>query len=353
MPAMLNIAGIFYSMNIPHPTVSVVLPVFNGAATLPTAVDSILAQSFTDFELILVDDGSTDCTLKIVKGYVAQDERVRGFTIPHSGVATAANAGLSKVRAPLIARMDADDYSMPERLAQQVTYMHGHPEIGILGTCVKFGGNRETAGGYARYVDWTNTLLTPEEIRLRRFQEAPFAHPSTMYRTKLVDRFGGYKTGNLPEDYELWLRWMSFGVKAAKLPTTLLVWNDPPDRLSRTGEQCMVDNFYKMKSPYLADWLHKNVSPTRRIYVIGAGKTSRQRALILEQYGIVITGWIDVDPNKIGNIVNGKRVVGREILEQETCFAIAYLAGHDANDQLEEFMHTKGYKLGKDYILAS
>lgn len=340
-------------MNTHPPSVSVVMPVFNGADTLATAIDSILAQTFSDFELILIDDGSTDFTLEIIKGYIAQDERVRGFTMPHSGVAAAANAGLSKVRARLIARMDADDYSMPERLAQQVAYMHGHPEIGLLGTRVEFGGNRETAAGYARYVDWTNTLLEPEELRLRRFQEAPFAHPSTMYRTDLIERFGGYKTGNLPEDYELWLRWMSLGIKTAKLPSTLVVWNDPPSRLSRTGEQCTTDNFYKMKSPYLADWLHNNVSPDRNIYVIGASKTSRNRALLLEKSGVVITGWIDVDPNKIGNIVNGKRVVGREILDQEHCFAVAYLAGHDANDQLEEFLKTKGYTLGKDYILAS
>lgn len=340
-------------MNTPPPTVSVVMPVYNGATTLATAVDSILAQTFTDFELILVDDGSTDFTLEIIKGYVAQDERVRGFTIPHSGVATAANAGLSKVRARLIARMDADDYSMPERLAQQVAFMYGHKEIGILGTCVEFGGNRETAAGYARYVDWTNTLLTSDEISLRRFQEAPLAHPSTMYRTELVERFGGYKTGNLPEDYELWLRWMSLGVKASKLPEKLLIWNDPPNRLSRTGEQCSTENFYKMKTPYLADWLHSNVSPEKNIYILGAGKTSRQRALLLEKSGVVIAGWIDVDPKKIGNIVHGRKVTGRETLEKESSFAVAYLAGHDANDQLEEFMSTNGYTLGKDYILAS
>ncbi|SIO41982.1 glycosyltransferase [Halodesulfovibrio marinisediminis] len=340
-------------MHIYPPIVSVVMPVYNGAKTLNTAVDSILAQTFTDFELIIIDDGSTDFTLEVINGYVAQDERVRGFTIPHSGVAAAANFGLSKTRARLIARMDADDYSMPERLAQQVSYMHGHPEIGILGTCVEFGGNRNTAGGYARYVDWTNTLLEPEEISLRRFQEAPFAHPSTMYRAELVERYGGYKLGNLPEDYELWLRWMALGIKAAKLQEKLVVWNDPPNRLSRTGEQCTVENFYKMKSPYLADWLHNYVSPEKNIYVIGAGKTSRQRALLLEQSGVVIKGWIDIDPNKIGNIVNGKRVVSRAILDQKHCFSVAYLGGHDANEQLEEFMQTKGYTLGEDYILAS
>ena len=340
-------------MSTTIPSVSVIIPVYNGAQTLSTAVESILAQTFTDFELILIDDGSTDFTLEIIKGYVAQDQRVKGYSIPHTGVAGAANAGLAKARAKFIARMDADDFSKPERLAKQVAFMNSHPEIGVLGTQVEFGGDRETAGGYARYIDWTNTLLTHEDISLHRFQESPYANPSVMFRTELVHKFGGYKSGNLPEDYELWLRWISLGVKTAKLSSALVIWNDPPTRLSRTSEACSIESFYKMKTPYLANWLHDNVSPDRPIYVIGAGKMSRQRALLLEKSGVVIKGWIDVDPKKIGNIVNGKRVHGRDILKKENCFAVAYLAGHDANDQLEEFMLSEGYIPGKDYILAS
>lgn len=344
---------ILTSMSTYIPSVSVIIPVFNGAKTLSTAVDSILAQTFTDFELILVDDGSTDFTLEIINGYVAQDHRVRGYSIPHSGVAIAANTALSKARAELVARMDADDFSKPERLAEQVSFMRNNPETGVVGTQVEFGGNRETAGGYARYIDWTNTLLTHEDISLHRFQESPYANPSVMFRTELVQKFGGYKTGNLPEDYELWLRWISLGVKTAKLPSKLVIWNDPPNRLSRTSEACSVENFYKMKTPYLASWLHDNVSPEHPIYVIGAGKMSRQRALLLEKRGIFIKGWIDVDPKKIGNIVNGKRIHGRDVLKKEPFFAVAYLAGHDANEQLQEFMLSEGYVHGKDYILAS
>ena len=202
-------------------------------------------------------------------------------------------------------------------------------------------------------MDWTNTLLTHEQISLHRFQESPFAHPSVMFRTEIFRRFGGYQKGNLPEDYELWLRWIAYGAKAAKLPSTLLIWNDPPERLSRVSEACSTENFYRVKTPYLAHWIHSNIPPHKTIYVIGAGKMSRQRALQLENSGVIISGWIDVDPKKVGNIVNGKRVYGRDVLDKEPFFAIAYLAGHEANDQLTEFMDSKGHVLGEDYILAS
>ena len=335
------------------PQVSVTIPAYNAASTLAVAVDSILAQTFTDFELIIVDDGSTDHTADIIRQYVAADSRVRGFTIIHSGVSVAANVAISEARADLVARMDADDYSHPERLAKQVAYMHGHPEIGIVGTLVEFGGDRESAGGYARHVDWANSLVTPEEISLHRFQESPLPNPSTMFRRELFYKYGGYIDKEIPEDYELWLRWMSFDVQVGKIPEKLVVWNDPPTRLSRTSEACSIENFYKVKTPYLATWLIDNVEPEKAIYVIGAGKMSRQRALLLEESGIVIAGWIDVDPKKIGNIVNGKRVYGRPVLKEAPCFAVAYLAGHDANEQLLEFLNEEGLVMGKDYILAS
>ena len=337
----------------PSPLVSVILPAYNAGETLHNAIESILEQSFTDFELIIVDDGSTDHTLEIIRYYDTVEHCIRGFTIPHSGVSVAANTAIQLAHGTFIARMDADDYSMPDRLAKQVAYLQAHPEIGIVGSLVRFGGNRETAGGYARHVDWTNSLVTAEEIALHRFQESPLANPSTMFRKELFFKYGGYSTESIPEDYELWLRWMSFGVQAAKIAEELVIWNDPPTRLSRTSEACSLENFYKVKTPYLATWLIDNIEPHKKIYCIGAGKMSRQRALRLEECGVVISGWVDIDPRKIGNTVNGKRVFNRSILKQEPCFAVAYLAGHDANEELLAALKAEGLVMGQDYILAS
>ncbi|UZP66475.1 glycosyltransferase [Desulfovibrio mangrovi] len=335
------------------PCISVLMPAYNAAGTVADALESILAQSFTDFECLAVDDGSTDDTAVVLEALAARDARVRVLRVPHGGIVSALNAGLAAARGNYIARMDADDYSLPERLKLQYDFLECHPCVGMAGCRVAFGGG-EDAGGYARYVDWTNTLLDPDRIAVERFRESPFAHPSVMFRASLIQQHGPYRDGPFPEDYELWLRWMEAGVRLAKLPQTLLRWDDPPTRLSRTDARYGTDVFYAMKTGYLARWLAANNPFHPHISVIGAGRMSRRRAMLLRDHGIVIDRWIDVDPRKIGNVVDGVRVCGRDCLPApEAGFSLAYLAGHGAADDLEAFLHSIGYVAGRDYLLAS
>lgn len=343
--------GLVRDMPALAPLISVIMPAYNAAATVCAAVESVLAQTCTDFELIAVDDGSTDHTARLLEAHARRDARVRLLRMPHGGIVPALNAGLEAARGRFIARMDADDICLPQRLERQAGFLEQHPHVGLAGCRVRFGG---APGGYARYVDWINSLLTPEEIALERFRESPFAHPSVMFRAELVAAHGNYADGPFPEDYELWLRWMEAGVRMAKLPETLLVWSDPPTRLSRTDSRYSTDCFYAMKTAYLARWLAARNTFHPRITVIGAGKTSRRRALPLLELGMEIAAWIDVDPRKIGNIVHGIPVRGREALPKPgTGFFLAYLAGHGAADELREFLHPAGYVPGRDYLLVS
>ncbi|MCK5803596.1 MAG: glycosyltransferase family 2 protein, partial [Lentisphaeria bacterium] len=201
------------------PSISVLLPVYDGTATLQRAIQSIREQTLADWELIVVNDGSTDGTAKMLADCAAEDIRIRVFTHTRNrGIVSALLTGLEQARAPYIARMDADDLCAPERLEQQRDFLDAHPDIGLVGCRVRFGGDRATHAGYAAYVDWTNTLLEPEEIALNRFVESPFAHPSVAFRRELPECFGSYRDGDFPEDYELWLRWLDAGVRMAKLP---------------------------------------------------------------------------------------------------------------------------------------
>ena len=172
------------------PRVSVVLPVFNAAATVARAVESIRAQTWRDWELVAVDDGSTDGTKEILDRWARDDARARVVTQDHAGVATAANTGLAAARGELIARMDADDVAHPERLARQVALLDADATLGVASSLVEFGGDRAARAGYALHVDWLNSLVTPEEIALNRFVEAPVANPSVLFRRELVERHG-------------------------------------------------------------------------------------------------------------------------------------------------------------------
>lgn len=352
--------------------ISVLLPVHNAAATLPDALDSLLRQSFTDLEIIGVDDGSDDrprentggferslgpgisATRAILLEYARNDRRVRVLGIKHGGIVEALNHGLNAARGEYIARMDADDVSHPERLQKQVDFLRLNPEVGLVACRAAFGGSAEHAGGYKRHLDWTNTLLPHEQLSLGRFRESPLVHPTVMFRKELIHRFGAYRDGPFPEDYELWLRWLSLGVRMAKLPETLYVWNDPPDRLSRTHPRYGVREFYAVKAVYLARWLAKHNPHHPRIMVMGAGRITRRRAEMLLDHGVEITDWLDIDPRKINRRVAGRPVIHRdEAPPPGRAFLVSYVAGHGGAEDIEDFLRGRGYLPGRDYLLAA
>ncbi|WP_027177938.1 glycosyltransferase family 2 protein [Maridesulfovibrio bastinii] len=336
------------------PVVSVTMPCYNCAETVGTAVESILNQSFEDFELVAVDDGSTDSTASVLKGYAEKDSRIRPVFIEHRGVVGAANAALSASSGRFVARMDADDYSLPDRLACQVDFLNKNPEIGLTACLVNFGGDRKKNFGYACYVDWINTLVTHEEISLHRFVEFPFANPSIMMRRELLDKYGAFREGDFPEDYELVLRFLESGVRMEKVRKELFVWNDPPGRLSRNHPKYSVDSFYRIKSEYLYRWLESGNALHPEVIVLGSSRLDRKRASILENYGVNIKAYVDINPDKIGKVVSGKPVISLEdIPKPGKCFLLSYVATRGARDKVASFLNGKGYAMGRDYLLVA
>lgn len=337
-----------------RPLVSVLLPAYNAAATLPAALDSLLAQTLTDFEVAAVDDGSSDATAAALAEYARRDPRVRPLSVPHGGIVAALAAGLEVARGEFLARMDADDLAHPERLARQAAALEADPGLGLCACRVDFGGCRASCAGYARYVDWTNTLLSHGDISLNRFVESPLAHPSVMYRAAVVREHGGYLDGPFPEDYELWLRWLGAGVRMAKLPETLLTWNDPPNRLSRTDERYAFGAFYAAKAAYLAAWLAAHNPRHPEVVVAGAGRTTRRRAEELTRHGVRIIAYLDVDPRKIGHCVHGRPVLRRDAVPgPKECFVLSFVASHGAREEIAAFLEARGFVLGKSWLPAA
>ncbi len=330
--------------------ISVILPAYNAAATLAVAGRSILDQSARDLELILVDDGSTDATPAVCEELSA-DPRATVRRIAHGGVVAANNAGLEVAAGEYIARMDADDWSAPDRLARQSARLDADPGLGVVGCLVEYGGDRGAQAGYAAYVDWTNRLQTPEQISLARFIELPIPNPSIMYRRGILDQYGGYRHGDFPEDYDMILRWLDAGVQMAKVPQVLLRWNDPPTRLSRTDDRYRFQAFYRTKAEYLARWLARNNPHHPRIIVWGASRTSRQRAELLVEHGIEIAGYIDVDPKKCGTPVHGRpRYHYTDCPGADDVFVVSYVAKRGARGEITAMLTQRGFVAGKNYI---
>ncbi len=330
------------------------MPCHNCGDTVGRALDSLLAQTGADFEVVAVDDGSTDHTAAVLAEYARRDGRVRTFSMEHGGVIRAANAAIEAARGIYVARMDADDECLPGRLAAQARLLDDHPDVGLAGCRVRFGGCRKTCAGYAHYVDWTNALLTPGDIALNRFVEFPVPNPSIMFRRDCLEAHGGYREGDFPEDYELLLRWLEAGVRMMKADEELLVWNDPPDRLSRTHPRYDVDAFYRIKTEYLARWLADNNPHHPVVHILGSGRTTRKRADLLLEHGVEFAAYYDVDPRKIGHVVNGVPVRDREATpDPGTAFCIPYVASRGAREDIAAFLRGRGYALGRDYIPAA
>ncbi|MDD3876834.1 MAG: glycosyltransferase [Bacteroidales bacterium] len=331
------------------PEVSIILPFYNDDKTLYNAIESIVCQSFKNWELLLVSNNGNDLSVEIALKWVEKDSRISLFHEPQQGVAYALNHGLTKAEASLIARMDADDISHATRLEKQVRYLHKYPKVDVVSCQTEFISSVEKNEGFSLFVQWQNSILSPENHFENRFVESPLAHPTVMFRKKLIEKYGFYSTDNVPEDYELWLRWMHQSVNFIKLPEKLYIWHDHSQRLSRQHSNYSKEAFQKVKCNYLAQWIQQNnIHKERRIIICGAGADSRRNAGCLSAHGIDIFAYTDVKKRQIK-----ERFIPYEDLKYDrNAFFITFIAKRGIRTQISEFLNTLGYKLIKDYILA-
>jgi glycosyltransferase involved in cell wall biosynthesis len=220
------------------PLVSVVMPVFNAEPYLAQAVDSILAQTLGDFELLIFDDGSTDGSRDMLRAYADRDDRVRLFFEEHAGYCVWLNKGLELAAAPFLARMDADDVSMPRRFQQQVAYMNAHPDCVALGCEVEFmDPDGDLIGLGERWRPLTHDQIDAAHLSGRGCM---LLHPTVMFGTDALRAVGGYRTQFEPaEDHEVMLRLAERG-RLANLPDPLFRYRLHPNMISHVQRQTQV-----------------------------------------------------------------------------------------------------------------
>jgi len=332
-----------------QPLISVVLPFRNAEITLQSAVHSILNQTFTNFEILLVDNGSTDKSPNIALQLAREDTRIRLLREECTGIVPALNTGLNHAQATYIARMDADDIAYPERLVTQLQYLEDHPDIGLIATQADYGGAQE-AKGFRAYLDWCNQLISHEQISLNRFVDAPLVHPSVMFRKELLAKYGGYEQDDFPEDFELWLRWLESGVRFAKIERPLLRWNDHPERLTRQSARYRPEAFYRIKATYLNRWLRQYNPFYPEVVIWGGGRKSRQRVALLEAQGSRITAYVDIQAHKT---TTRPCITYQDIAPPGQYFIVSYLANQGQRKKVKAYLKNKGYVEGVHFLLAA
>jgi len=332
------------------PAVSVLFPYRNAAPTVGAALESLLAQVGVELEVLAMDDGSTDGGDEVVHAIAKKDGRVHCHRTSGLGIVGALEGARSRARAPWIARMDADDLSLPGRLARQVSALEEDPTLGALGTRVALFPERGLGEGLRLYAEWQNGLVTPEEHERDLFVESPLCHPSVMMRREALEAVGGYRETEWWEDYDLWLRMAGAGWRLAKIPEVLLKWRHSEGRMTLNHPRAAPARLVTAKAFYLAPRL---VAMRRPVVIWGAGPTGKRLARALETRGVRAERFVDIDPRKIGRRARGAPIEDPGTLAAGRETIVVAVGSRGARALIRAHLDTMGFVDGVDYVCAA
>lgn len=332
----------------PLPEISVVLPFFNAESTLSEAVRSILAQTFQDWELVLFDDGSTDDSARMAESFAARDARIRMIRSSHVGMVAALRRACRDARGTYLARMDADDWSDPRRLAMQAELLKGDPAVGLCGTQVRMFGE-SIGSGIRRYEEWINGLVTHEDMQRELFVECPIPHPSFMMPRSIFEQISGYEDHGWAEDYDLCMRVVLSGKRLGKVAEPLLDWRESAGRLSRTSERYSVARFRALKRHYLA---RMGLWDGKELYQWGAGEVGKP--WLREWTWPKPAAVVDIHPRKVGRRIHGVPVISPEDLPPPgTGFCVVAVGAPGARADIRQWLLPRGYEEGVDFVFVA
>lgn len=329
------------------PLVSVVLPVRNGGQYLGQAVDSILSQTFENLELLLIDDHSTD---EAISSLDRNDTRLKLFSSKGNGVVDAFNTGFKLGCGEYIARMDADDISLPDRIQCQLEYLDEHPSVDISGCCVEIFSDKGIQGGLERYQHWLNSVCEPEQVRQQIFIESPLPNPSLMFRRTALQRLGGYRNNHWPEDYDLLLRADAVHMRMGKPESVLLRWREHEARLTHTDALYDRENFMRAKSHFL---VHHRLEK-RPVVIWGAGPSGRLMFDLLSAEGAEIEGFIEVHPRRIGGQKRGLPVWAMDkVGDLGDSMLLVAVGAAGAREEIACYLQKHRKLPGRDYLFVA
>ena len=339
------------------PLVSVVMPLRNAEATITEAVTSLQRQTWPNLEIVLVDHASKDNSPAILKDMAARDERIRCFR--HDGTfVEAANLAWQSAHGDLIARMDSDDVAHAERIEKQVRMMDANPRLSACGTLVNIvkrgvnGSSLPPDGGYKRYEDWVNSVVTHKEIFVQRFVDSPVPNPTAMVRRSVIESLGGYQDPVWAEDYDFWLRLLESGHRIAKVNEKLLDWYDSDSRATRNLSRYDLSRFQAAKAHFLQ---RLPAAVQLGVVICGAGPVGKEMARLLRAAGVTIHAFFEVNERQIGNRISGIPVLESAALPNFAGHAVALgaVGQEGARDRIRELVSNCSFTEGKDFFCVA
>ncbi|MBI5915785.1 MAG: glycosyltransferase family 2 protein [Bacteroidetes bacterium] len=320
-------------------TISILLPVFNTAPYLAECLDSILAQTEEDWELIAVNNFSTDASPQILQAYAARDSRIRFFhnddELGKTGVSPANRFAFRQATGPLITRMDSDDVMPPNRLFLMKKMLLEHGSGHVATGQVRFFGEHGVGEGFRRYEAWLNELAVTGRHFAEIYRENVLPSPVWMaWRSDLV-RAAAFEEDEYPEDYDLTFRLRHAGCRITATTELLHHWRERPDRTSRTDPKYLDNSYLDLKTRW---FLRTDHDPARPLVLWGAGRKGKRLAALLRTCGVPFR-WVCDQPSKWGHVVSGVKLESFEILDELTdAQVIVAVAAPDGQAEIRAYL---------------
>jgi glycosyltransferase involved in cell wall biosynthesis len=330
--------------------VSILLPAWNAEATLDAALRSVVRQTETHWECIVVDDGSSDGTLAVARRFAARDPRFRVLHAKHAGLVSALGAGLAECRGIYVARMDADDLMHRERLRAQTGLLDADASLAAVGCHVRLFPRARLRDGLRDYERWINAIDSPRRVRREAFVECPIAHPTLTIRRALLLQYR-YRDRGWPEDYDLLLRLLGDGHEIGVVPRRLVAWRDRPERLSRTSATYAIARFTACKAAFLAAGF---LAKTADYVLWGYGGTGKALRRALLAHGKRPAHIVELHPGRLGERIHGAPVIAPgELPGVPRRPVVVSVAGETARQEIRGELGAMGFEELRDFVCAA
>lgn len=322
------------------------MPVKNAGPFLAECLDSILNQSYKDWELIAVNDHSVDNSNEILKSYAEKDQRIKVFLNNGNGIIPSLRLAYKNSNGKFITRMDADDICEKDKLSNLISNLKCYGRGNIAIGQVEYFSDEKLGKGYIKYAEWLNKLTSSGNNFDEIYKECSIPSPTWMLYREDLEEIGAFNSDVYPEDYDLCFRMYSNGLNCIPSGRVLHLWRDHSERSSRNDPNYLDNHFSELKVNY---FLKLDKKENQTLVLWGAGKRGKKIADLLINKNIDFQ-WICNNPNKIGKEINGKLLFSVNKLSSLKSAQIIVAVGNpeDQNEIKDELLN-KGLQNMEDY----
>lgn len=326
--------------------ISLIMPVKNLEMYLSDTLQSITQQRYQHWELIIVNDHSTDKTSAIIADFVDKDQRISSYQNVGKGIIPALQLALSKTKGAYVSRFDGDDIMPPNRLALMVkTLSQTAPKTIVTGK-VKYFGDQDISEGYRAYEQWLNERIDQHDHWNWVYRECVIASPNWMLRKADLLAMGAFDSLTYPEDYDLVLQWHHHGFNIKCIPETILHWREHPARTSRNSEHYDQTHFFDLKVKHFVT----HELGDSELILWGTDTKGKLTKTILDKLKTPFT-WMEMSKLGTQRELDGQVVFDYRMIEKQKGYKllIAVFPPPHQRMVLERYLHELGLRHGHDY----